>query len=87
VLNPSEWDKPCTGCGYCCKQALCLYALALDAEGPPCGLLLARGGRYWCSLLLVLGGEARDRIARGLRIGKGCIGPFMRAELEQDDTA
>jgi hypothetical protein len=90
MIKRDEWDKPCTGCGYCCKQALCLYALLLNAAGPPCGLLLRKGGRYWCRLLLALEGAALDRVAKGLCLGEGCIGPWMRAYLEeekQNDTA
>jgi hypothetical protein len=82
-----EWDKPCTGCGYCCKQALCLYALALDALGPPCSFLVEKGGRYWCNLLLLTKGSLRDRMAQGLRLGKGCIGPWMKELVEQGDNS
>lgn len=77
-------ERDCTGCGYCCKQVPCLYAWALNYTESPCLLLVHKDGRYWCSLVLKATGEDKAKLARGLMIGEGCIGPQMKAVIERE---
>lgn len=84
--NRDDWDKPCTGCGYCCQQTPCLYGLFLQGPDGPCELLRQHDGRYWCGVLLAVQGPMRDMIAQSLRIGEGCIGPWMREAMGQENV-
>lgn len=84
--EPEDWGKACSGCGYCCKRAPCLYGVFLNGPKGPCELLRKHDGRYWCGVLLAARGELRKQVERSLRIGEGCIGPWMRETLEGENA-
>lgn len=76
---PDGWtavgtDKPCTGCGHCCKQLPCGLA-----PGNPCAALYYRDGRYWCALVDNPG--ARDE----LLIGRGCGATMVPSRFRSCD--
>lgn len=72
-----DWIKKCTGCGYCCQQTPCLYGLVLNGPETPCPYLVHHEGRYWCGVLLITKDPLREKLAKGLRLGEGCIKPFL----------
>ena len=48
------YKKPCTQCGRCCKEEVCLIGVAfLDTDIIPCPALKQIGGKYFCGLVVV----------------------------------
>jgi hypothetical protein len=52
VADPFGRERPCNGCGLCCKQRPCALARSLAGvfEGP-CPCLEKEDGRWWCGLV------------------------------------
>jgi hypothetical protein len=72
--------RPCVGCGYCCKKAVCVGGLAHGSSNESCDFLIFKDGRYWCRLALELmesGDEdERAKVLFDLGIGVGCCSPL-----------
>ena len=66
--------KPCVGCGYCCTESPCGFAIQAygSAWTSPCPLLVDRDNRKWCNLVLDAKGQYREAIIADLAIGAGC---------------
>jgi hypothetical protein len=64
---------PCVGCGYCCKEVLCLAGAQKHGfrEGP-CPEVREEDGRYWCGLVSDAEGEEKLKLIEMLSIGAGC---------------
>ena len=78
--------RPCVGCGYCCKTAVCVVGQIFLKTGPhpPCPGLEHNGERYRCKIAEEHGEE--------LAIGAGCCSPLnserqimIRREARDDE--
>ena len=84
-LNKKEIKPPaiCVGCGYCCKQSVCLVGIRffisktgldlIDLKNG-CPALVWTGKRYSCELTLVSGEEGED-LRKDLGINTKCCSP------------
>jgi hypothetical protein len=68
-----ERNKPCTGCGECCKEQICQFGKTafLNVDGL-CPGLIWQDGRYWCSLIKQEMLQKESIIANALKVGEGC---------------
>ena len=65
-------SRPCLGCGFCCKTALCAIAQRQGATESPCQFLENDGERYWCGLILKASPQEAIALRARLYIGAGC---------------
>lgn len=59
---------PCIGCGYCCREAPCVYG-----DTPICRQLIKVGGLYRCQLITDASVEDIEWLTLDLFIGDGCV--------------
>ncbi len=67
-------SRPCIGCGYCCWLAPCSYGVLAYGPDGPCGGLVFKDGRHWCSAV-----EDDPILYIGLAIGEGCCCSSMNS--------
>lgn len=85
------YEKPCNGCGHCCKEEACdLSVKYLKSTVAPCVALEHQDGRYWCGLVRnpakylglqewaneVALRELSPYFSYALRLGAGCDAYF-----------
>ena len=61
-------NKPCTGCGFCCRKAQCVLSVHKYGVQPVCPALVKVGNRYICKLA--------ELYREALAIGAGCCSPL-----------
>ncbi len=71
TLNPAPIRK-CVRCGFCCSQALCMFAVAKCGPKTRCPFLRHVGKQYLCGLIEDAKGEEKRRLMEDLSIGAGC---------------
>lgn len=84
-MTEQLFPKPCTQCGNCCKEEVCIVGEAvLGTSEIPCRALLFDGSRHWCGLVVspkqfsenpltdLEAGEVRARLLEMFNFGIGC---------------
>ena len=70
-----EEGQVCNGCGNCCANELCVFAVMVVGDRPgPCPFMLFRDNRFWCKLVLAEKNNNLEPILeQSLGIGMGCF--------------